>query len=865
MRELPFYRIVKGFRLPKGGMWKVFQEPLSGVPKIPYISRFSMLDIVSVVGLAILSILSPHIWRIGTILMVGITSQLIGLGVTPDDHTGDTLRAGGQKLNDWQTSTSSRTFFAGAATYTGTIEQRITLCIAAAAAFQAINPGPVQVLVPQTMLPYNASLVTFNPAVKMLCEGGNPVWWDCRAYGAAFDGTTDDTTAINQAILAATASGTKSPVVYHPGGVARINVVSTWALAIAGGPVHLFGAPGATVQFPPTLAVGEMLRVNTSPGTQLGGAGARITIEGITFDANGLKTGSGVRCFNTKDVLITRNRFTGFGWDGVSAFSYAVRLEGNVASPAIPFVWTATAPANFGQANKVVYNVFDTFIGGIVGHAPVGVIVYECDGATVSHNTMCANVGVGVSVFGPNRRIIVTENDIYDLSDVGIYCVVDATGDNQRQREITIGHNTIRNCAGDSGIKADNSRCLIIGNTCTQNQNSGIKADFSSELVIVGNLCSNNTNRSIFLGQVATAGAGSHDGAVIANNLCIDDAADGIAVLGGGDTGTTPAKNIQITGNRCFRNTGNGILLQDADSRSVVAHNVCGENGPAGTTSKAGIYLSASLLSWGGAHVSYNRCVGLVTGVVGTAKQPFGIVFDAATGKTLSKCYAYYNDCSDTPDTSTWFGTAIRTTPQSGGTVSGQYLVGTLYRNCTNGVNAASISASTITTSDIIVQEDEDGAQGQTGGGTSRRFGGSPALFQDQVKSTSSTSDASLTSYSLPAGQLGKNGQKLRLIYRGLVQTQNAVPNIKFGATVIATAVVTAGNVFEIEATVTRTGAATQVAIGTVINGTVVATITRTLPGETLSNAIIVDFRGSVVSGGTLNLDEAQVEYLAAS
>src|SRR6058998_521208 len=58
----------------------------------------------------------------------------------------------------------------------------------------AVATNMTYVWVPQSMLPYNASLVTFNQAIRMIREGSNPAWYDVKAYGAAGDGITNDTT-----------------------------------------------------------------------------------------------------------------------------------------------------------------------------------------------------------------------------------------------------------------------------------------------------------------------------------------------------------------------------------------------------------------------------------------------------------------------------------------------------------------------------------------------------------------------------------------------------------------------------------------------------------------------------------------------
>src|SRR6266576_1575415 len=74
---------------------------------------------------------------------------------------------------------TTSTYRADAFTGVGlTKEAQITAAIAA-----AVADGVFYVFVPQSMLPYNASLVTFNTAVKMICEGSNATYWDLQAYG----------------------------------------------------------------------------------------------------------------------------------------------------------------------------------------------------------------------------------------------------------------------------------------------------------------------------------------------------------------------------------------------------------------------------------------------------------------------------------------------------------------------------------------------------------------------------------------------------------------------------------------------------------------------------------------------------------
>jgi hypothetical protein len=135
----------------------------------------------------------------------------------------------------------------------------------------------------------------------------------------------------------------------------------------------------------------------------------------------------------------------------------------------------------------------------------------------------------------------------------------------------------------------------------------------------------------------------------------------------------------------------------------------------------------------------------------------------------------------------------------------------------------------------------------------------SQTQFADGNKTTTSTSDASITSYTLPAGVLAVNFQAIHITARGRMSTQNGSFNVKFGGTVIATVVPLAGENWSFDAVIVRLSGATQTANAiTSHNGTGADAVV--FPSETLANAIVIDFRGSVTSGGTLRLDYAAVE-----
>jgi hypothetical protein len=129
-----------------------------------------------------------------------MSQQLLYLGVQPGDRSGDSIRAGGAKINAMFTelyALQSRTI--NAAAFPGeSREDQIQAAIT-----EADNQNAERVFIPSFMLPYDATLVTFVPSVQMVREGGEDTYVDIRAYGAT-EGIIVDS---SYAFAAARASG----------------------------------------------------------------------------------------------------------------------------------------------------------------------------------------------------------------------------------------------------------------------------------------------------------------------------------------------------------------------------------------------------------------------------------------------------------------------------------------------------------------------------------------------------------------------------------------------------------------------------------------------------------------------------------
>src|SRR5882672_2781831 len=127
----------------------------------------------------------------------------INIGTAANDGTGDPLRTAFQKVDQYGFLNDKTVNAAFYKTLSITWEAALNLAIPAAA---LLGTGAA-VWIPASGLPYNASLVTFNTAVHMVREGGNPTWYEPEAYGAAGNGVQDDTAALQACINGADTVG----------------------------------------------------------------------------------------------------------------------------------------------------------------------------------------------------------------------------------------------------------------------------------------------------------------------------------------------------------------------------------------------------------------------------------------------------------------------------------------------------------------------------------------------------------------------------------------------------------------------------------------------------------------------------------
>lgn len=170
-----------------------------------------------------------------------MSQKHLNIGAAPNDHTGTNRRVAWSYTEDNFTdlySIQSRTVNAGDVRFQGgaTTEARIQLAIN-----QAVIELATAVYVPAFMLPYDASLVTFNTSIQMTREGGTNDVYDVRAYGAPGATGTDWYSCMAAGLAAAANNGT----CYFPPGRYQL----TQAMTFTGiGDTQFVGAGGNASQ-----------------------------------------------------------------------------------------------------------------------------------------------------------------------------------------------------------------------------------------------------------------------------------------------------------------------------------------------------------------------------------------------------------------------------------------------------------------------------------------------------------------------------------------------------------------------------------------------------------------------------------------
>ena len=432
---------------------------------------------------------------------------------------------------------------------------------------------------------------------------GTTDWFNVKAFGAAGDGTTDDTAAINAAIASAAVKG---GVVYLPTGT----YATSATLVITADGVYLLGdGMGATIVKPATGALFDV--ISTPIPASAGTAGfirnfigvASLTIDGSNMTGTTAGQGNGIHFYGVRysriyDVNITAVPNFGILLDGdATNFSYGIHVRGcRIINGAAGFM------ATFCEETFFTFNE-----------------VLQANLATAAAQPAFApqtSVGYLVRLVSGYTEIV---GNVFGSS--GTYTSPAVQSENSGP--VRIEANRFDQCRYQA-IKTNSPNSIIVGNQIGNPSSSGSVEGIrlgSGSNTIVGNKFDTTNGAAHYTYCIAEAAAESNN--LIANNNLVT-----------GTTGTI-SLNAASTGNQVNGNVGynpvGSVTPPAVPATTVNATNSFGTN--------AVVYVV-------GATVTAITVAGVATGLAGTAT---GTAVRVPTGSTINLTYA-----SGTP-TWTWF------------------------------------------------------------------------------------------------------------------------------------------------------------------------------------------------------------------
>lgn len=398
-------------------------------------------------------------------------------------------------------------------------------------------------------------------------------WTSVRSYGAAGDGTTDDTAAIRTAIVAAGVGG----MLHFPAGTYR---VSSAVIPLSGQTIHgtgatLFRLPAMTadiIALPDDAADVAILgltldgnEANTPNGLASGVKGTRprrCRIERVHI-RNMPASGHGVQFIGGSDNVVSASAFANCGYGvflGLLANS-SDALERNLVTGCTVNGTThdgifltgsagSTASTSTPHGNMVIGNTL-TQIGDSAIESGIG-----CVGTVIANNTIHPTLVGGVLLSSFNAAVLFRDNigglaegnTIAGCTHGGIGVVAQITASSS----ITIGPNTVTGCGGDglaiSGSYG-NTEITITGGLYHRNAGRGVYISGVTNFTITGATCMTNASSGIVLNNCTN---GQVVGCTSANNKT--GTSDGLVTLGS----TT---GVLFDGLRAYGNAHYGLHL----------------------------------------------------------------------------------------------------------------------------------------------------------------------------------------------------------------------------------------------------------------------------------------------------------------
>lgn len=387
-----------------------------------------------------------------------------------------------------------------------------------------------------------------------------------KDYGATGDGTTDDSTAINNAITAAGAAG--GNIVFVPEGTYIVQDITMRSNVILRG-----AGRGSILKLKDNTTADVIKSPAINPSTVISYAG----VEDLTIDGNKANQS-----------------------DGVDLQQYGLALNGAADSWARN-VWVHDTQRSGIYLAGERLTVEDCQVeaigkvgagGSIIGRS--GIVCsnftgFTAGGMIVRNNRVLDCLEHGIKLYPGNDGSVVEGNYVLTAEERGIYI--------QGGNYVTVTGNTV-NGAAVVGIFIGDGTDAGVGNAVGDNTINGITGSGAH-----GILCWNQ-----FGGQVTGNGVTNCTG-------------NGIYLLS--------CPGFTLTGNRCHNNGSSGgysgIKLYESPNSAVVG-NICSNNGTTGSRG-AGIYLTdAGGTATTNCSIVGNICYDTASG--GSKKQAYGVLTD---------------------------------------------------------------------------------------------------------------------------------------------------------------------------------------------------------------------------------------------
>lgn len=329
--------------------------------------------------------------------------------------------------------------------------------------------------------------------------------------------------------------------------------------------------------------------------------------------SNNLATGISITGLSS-NVVVEGNTITGNVREGILvSASTATTIAGNevAANRTSGIAFSSTISKSPAEANLVVGNLVDANLGA--GVSITSKSQFVTIGSVESPNVITRNRLAGVSITGGATRNTVAGNLIgtdgsgaTNQGNLGDGVSISAATANTVGEANEIAHNRgagVRIASSPAATAALGN--LVTGNQITANAAGGVVVATGGIHQVIGNTVSANVGRGIFIDTAKVTGQKA--GSIVSANTVVSNTSDGISVSGGGanqiagnrvgvDESDTPLPNrghgirlvnsaantvgdpAGVAGNVVAHNLGNGIRLEGASVRNMVAANEIFEN-----------------------------------------------------------------------------------------------------------------------------------------------------------------------------------------------------------------------------------------------------------------------------------------------